>query len=147
MGVRIVLLTGEIYGIISWRRLWERLNLVASRTQELHGTHTLDGHHQQRSRRRVVEIHRIRKTGLDPHGYGGAPHETKSLFGEATASNGRRTQRPGGKPGGQLRTGGGPEMPKGSNEPSRPELRNLSMPSLMDIAPPPIFVEIQAMKE
>ena len=42
---------------------------------------------------------------------------------------------------------GGPEMPKGSNEPSRPELRNLSMPSLMDIAPPPIFVEIQAMKE
>ena len=42
---------------------------------------------------------------------------------------------------------GGSERPKGSNEPSRPELRNLSMPSLMDTAPPPIFVEMQAMKE
>ena len=33
---------------------------------------------------------------------------------------------------------GGPERPEGSNEPSRPERRNLSMPSLMDTAPPPI---------
>ena len=42
---------------------------------------------------------------------------------------------------------GGPERPEGSNEPSRPERRNLSMPSLMDRAPPPIFAEMQAMKE
>ena len=42
---------------------------------------------------------------------------------------------------------GGPERPKGSNEPSKPERRNLSMPSLMDIAPPPIFAEMQAKKE
>ena len=42
---------------------------------------------------------------------------------------------------------GGPERPEGSNEPSRPERRNLSMPSLMGTAPPPIFVEMQAMKE
>ena len=42
---------------------------------------------------------------------------------------------------------GGPERPEGSNEPSRPERRNLSMPSLMDIAPLPIFAEMQAMKE
>ena len=41
----------------------------------------------------------------------------------------------------------GPERPEGSNEPSRLERRNLSMPSLMDIAPPPIFAEMQAMKE
>ena len=27
MSVRIVLLTGEIYGIINWRRLWERLTV------------------------------------------------------------------------------------------------------------------------
>ena len=80
--------------------------LVASRTQELHGTHTLDGHHQQRSRRRAAEIHRIRKTGPDPHGYGGTPHETKSRSGGATALKGHRTQHRGGKPGGQLRTGG-----------------------------------------
>ena len=42
---------------------------------------------------------------------------------------------------------GGPERPKGSNEPSKPEWRNLSMPFLMDTAPPPIFTEMQAMKE
>ena len=41
----------------------------------------------------------------------------------------------------------GPERPEGSNEPNRPERRNLSMPSLMDTAPPPIFVEMQVMKE
>ena len=39
------------------------------------------------------------------------------------------------------------EKPEGSNEPSRPERWNLSMASLMDTAPPPIFVEMQAMKE
>ena len=41
----------------------------------------------------------------------------------------------------------GPERPEGNNEPSRPERRNLSMPSPMDTAPPPILAEIQAMKE
>ena len=42
---------------------------------------------------------------------------------------------------------GGPERPEGSNKPSKPERRNLSMPSLMDTAPLPIFTEMQAMKE
>ena len=42
---------------------------------------------------------------------------------------------------------GGPERPEGSNEPSRRERRNLSMPSLMDTAPPPIFAKMQVMKE
>ena len=42
---------------------------------------------------------------------------------------------------------GGLKRPEGSNEPSRPERRNLSMPSLMDTASPPIFTEMQAMKE
>ena len=37
--------------------------------------------------------------------------------------------------------------PEGSNEPSRPERWNLSMPSLMDTTPPPILAEMQAMKE
>ena len=41
----------------------------------------------------------------------------------------------------------GPERPKGSNKPSRPERRNLSMPSLMDTTPPPVLAEMQAMKE
>ena len=42
---------------------------------------------------------------------------------------------------------GRPERPEGSNEPSKPERRNLSIPFLMDIALPPISVEMQAMKE
>ena len=42
---------------------------------------------------------------------------------------------------------GDPGRPEGSNEPSRSKRRNLSMPSLMDTAPPPIFAEMQAMKE
>ena len=39
------------------------------------------------------------------------------------------------------------ERPEGSNTPSKPERQNLSLPSLMDTAPPPIVVEMQAMKE
>ena len=39
------------------------------------------------------------------------------------------------------------EGPKGSNAPSRLEWQNVSIPSLMDVTPPPIFAEIQAMKE
>ena len=41
----------------------------------------------------------------------------------------------------------GPERLEDSNEPSRPERRNLSMPSHMDTAPPPILAEMQVMKE
>ena len=37
---------------------------------------------------------------------------------------------------------GGPKRPEGSNEPNRPERWNLSMPSLTDTAPPPIFTEM-----
>ena len=51
--------------------------LVASWTQELHGTHTLDSHHQQRSRRRATAIHRLRETGSNPHDRSGATHETE----------------------------------------------------------------------
>ena len=42
---------------------------------------------------------------------------------------------------------GGLKRPEGSNEPSKPEWWNLSMPSLMHTAPPLIFAEMQAMKE
>ena len=42
---------------------------------------------------------------------------------------------------------GDPGRPEGSNEHSKPERRSLSMPSLMDTAPPPIFTEMKAMKE
>ena len=39
------------------------------------------------------------------------------------------------------------ERLEGSNAPSRPKRQNLSLPSLMDTAPPPIVAEMQAMKE
>ena len=39
------------------------------------------------------------------------------------------------------------ERPEGSNAPSRLEHRNLSLPSLVDTASPPIVAEMQAMKE
>ena len=41
----------------------------------------------------------------------------------------------------------GPEKQEGSNEPSRTERRNSSMPSLTNATPPPILAEMQAMKE
>ena len=39
------------------------------------------------------------------------------------------------------------EKPEGSKAPSRLERQNLSLPSLMDTAPPPIVAKMQAMKE
>ena len=39
------------------------------------------------------------------------------------------------------------EGPEGSNTPSRLERQNVSILSLMDATPPPVFAEIQAMKE
>ena len=41
----------------------------------------------------------------------------------------------------------GPEKEGGSNEPSRTERQNSSMPSFTNATPPPILVEMQAMKE
>ena len=42
---------------------------------------------------------------------------------------------------------GNQEGPQASNAPSRPEQQNMSLPSLVDTAPPPIIAEMQAMKE
>ena len=39
------------------------------------------------------------------------------------------------------------EGPQASNAPSKPERQNVGLPSLADTAPPPIIVEMQAMKE
>ena len=39
------------------------------------------------------------------------------------------------------------EGPEGRNAPSRLERQNVSLPSLMDATPPPVVVEIQAIKE
>ena len=61
-------------------------------------------------------------------------------------SKGCRTQCSRGKPRRQFRTKE-QERPEGINAPSRLERQNLSLPSLMDTAPPPIVIEMQAMKE
>ena len=39
------------------------------------------------------------------------------------------------------------EGPEDSNAPSQLERKNVSIPSLVDTTPPPVFAEIQAMKE
>ncbi|XP_065637257.1 uncharacterized protein LOC136070766 [Quercus suber] len=39
------------------------------------------------------------------------------------------------------------EGPERSNAPSRPERQNMNLPSLTDATPPPMFTEVQAMKE
>ena len=39
------------------------------------------------------------------------------------------------------------ERPEGNNAPSRSKRQNLSLPSFMDTAPPPIVAEMQAMKK
>ena len=39
------------------------------------------------------------------------------------------------------------EGPEGSNAPSRPERQDINRPSVTDMAPPHIIVEMQAMKE
>ena len=39
------------------------------------------------------------------------------------------------------------EGPQASNAPSKPERQNVNLPSLADTTPPPIIVEMQAMKE
>ena len=39
------------------------------------------------------------------------------------------------------------EGPEGSNAPSRSERQNVSLPSLMDMTPPPVVTEIQAIKQ
>ena len=61
-------------------------------------------------------------------------------------SKGCRTQCSRGKPRRQFRTKE-QERPEGINAPSRLERQNLNLPSLMDTAPLPIVIEMQAMKE
>ena len=106
--IRIVQLTGEIYDLISWRCLWEicLARLIASRTQELHGTHMLNGYHQQRSRRRATAIHRPRETGSNPHDRSGASHKTDSRSGGTATLERCRTQCSRGQPRRQFRKRG-----------------------------------------
>ena len=105
---RIVQLTG---GILRPHQLASSVGnclarLIASRTQELHGTHTLNGYHQQHSRRQATVIHRPRETGSNPHDHSGVSHETEPRSGGTATSERCRTQCSRGQPGRQFRTRG-----------------------------------------
>ena len=69
-----------IFGIISWRRLWERV--TSSKPyhrfpdKELHGTYSLDGDHQQHSRRRTMH-HHPRGTASNSRHCHRMPHKAK----------------------------------------------------------------------
>ena len=69
-----------IFGIISWCRLWERV--TSSKPyhrfpdKELHGTYSLDGDHQQHSRRWTMH-HHPRETGSNSRCCHRMPHKAK----------------------------------------------------------------------
>ena len=145
-----MLLTCEIYGLISWHRLWERLTVWFTLslpghksymvlTRSMATTNNVQGDESPRSTALEREIQtlmaameRLTKQNHDLE---------EQLRQRDTGHNVQEENQ------GDSSERGGPKRPEGSNEPSRPERRNLSMPSLMDTAPPPIFAEMQAMKE
>ena len=114
--------------------------------KELHGTYSLDGNHQQHSRRSIV-YHRPQEAG--PNSCSGnrtltkQNHDLKEQLHQKNAaldtqdedqegiSIERRNQ----------------EGPKGSNTPSRQKRLDTSHPSVVDVVPPHMVAEMQMMKE
>ena len=145
-----MLLTGEIYGIINWRRLWEQLTVWPNLslpghkscmvlTRLMATTNNVQGDESPRSialERQVqtlaAAVERLTKQNHDLEEQLRQRDVGHDVQEENQGDNSER---------------GGPERPEGSNEPSKPERWNLSMPSLMDTVPPPIFAKMQAMKE
>ena len=145
-----MLLIGEIYSIINWRHLWERLivwpnlSLPGHKscmvlTRSMATTNNVQGNKPPRStalerqvQTLVAAVERLTKQNHDLE---------EQLCQKDVGHNVQEENQ------GDSSERGGPERPEGNNEPSRPERRNLSMPSLMDTAPPPIFAKMQAMKE
>ena len=106
--------------------------LITSWTQELHGTHALNGYHQQRLKRQATAIHRPRETGLNPHDRSGASHKTNHDLEEQLRQRdaGHNVQEDNQEDSSER---GEPERPEDSNAPSKPERQNLSLSSLMDV--------------
>ena len=145
-----MLLTGEIYGIINWRRLWEQLTVCPNLslpghkscmvlTRLMATTNNVQGDKLPRStalerqvQTLVAAVERLTKQN----------HDLEEQLCQRDAGHSVQEENQG-----DSSEQGGPERPEGSNEPNRPERWNLSMPSLMDTAPLPIFAEMQAMKE
>ena len=145
-----MLLTSEIYGIISWRRLWESVTVYPDLSLPGHKScmvltclmatiNNVQGDEPPRStalERQVqtlmAAVERLTKQN----------HDLKEQLRQRDVGHNVQEENQG-----DNSERGGPKRPEGSNEPSRPKWWNLSMPSLMDTAPPPIFAEMQAMKE
>ena len=145
-----MLLTGEIYGIISWRCLWERLTVLFTLslpghkscmelTRSMAPTNNVQGDEPPRStalERQVQTLVAVVEHLMKQN------HDLEEQLCQKDVGHNVQEENQG-----DSSERGGPERLDGSNEPSRPERRNLSMPSLMDTFPPPIFAKMQAMKE
>ena len=81
------------FGIINLRHLWERTATCKPykrfSDKELHGTHSLNGKHQQRSGRQTMWNYTW-QTCSDSRRGRGAPHSAKSRSGGAVASKERK---------------------------------------------------------
>ena len=81
-----------IFGIIGWHRLWKIATCESYYhflDKELRGTYSLDGNHQQCSRRRTTHD-RPRETGSNSRRCHRVPHQAKPLFGKAATPKERR---------------------------------------------------------
>ena len=143
-------LTGEIYGIISWRRLWGRLTVWFTLslpehkscmvlTHSMATTNNIQGEEPPRSTalERQVQTLMTAVECLTKQN-----HDLEEQLHQMDVGHNVQEENQEDSP-----ERGGPERPEGSNEPNRPERRNLSMLFLMDTTPPPIFAKMQAMKE
>ena len=128
LSVRIVLLTGEIYGIISWHRLWGRLIVWLTLllpghkscmvlTHSMATTNNVQGDEPPRStalERQVqtlaVAVERLTKQN----------HDLEEQLRQRDAGHDVQEDNQG-----DSFERGGPDRPEGSNEPSRPKRRNL----------------------
>ena len=105
----------------------------------------LDGDHQQCSGRRAT-TYCPGETGPNPYSGSGVPHQTKPDPRETATTEESDDGKPRRRSKGASADRRNQERPEGSNAPSRSERQNISLPTLMDTAPP-IVTEMQAMKE
>ena len=75
------------------------------------------------------------------------PHQAKSQPGRIAALENAVLDNQGADQEGTSADRRNQKGPQASNAPSRPERQNVSLPSIADIALPPIIVEMQVMKE
>ena len=113
--------------------------------KRLHGTYTLDGDHQQRSGRQATTYTLERQVLTLTIAVERLTRQNQTLEEQLRQKNavmGNQEEDQEGASADRKNQ----ERPKGNNAPSRLEQQNISLPALMDAAPP-IVAEMQAMKE